>query len=238
MSSGVWGLVDSGPGVPACLRPGITVDRVLERFEAGEFPDRVLELFQLTPTQLIAALGYAALGDEDGEGVGLIQSPPSRPWLAQALSDSTWQQLLPTVPRAARLALVAGLLQIHNFWESSHEAAQQADDLGERVVSAFWHGIAHRREPDSGNASYWFRRVGAHPIYGALAQSARPLLASAPDRAVGSRLLDGNQWNPFGFIAFCRDGLPSPDLAPLARKLQRQELILLLDNTVSSLGVV
>ena len=61
-----------------------------------------------------------------------------------------------------RLALAAGLLQIHDFWDASHEAAQEADDLGERDFSAYWHGIAHRREPDAGNASYWFRRVGRH----------------------------------------------------------------------------
>lgn len=235
--SRVWELVDCRPGVPPSLSSGVKVDQVLDRLEAGETPKHLLDAFHLTPAQLIAALGHTALGDDQGEGIGLIQSPPSRPWLEKILSDSTWQALLPASPRPARLALVAGLLQIHDFWEASHEAAQEADDQGERAVSAFWHGIAHRREPDSGNASYWFRRVGRHPVFGPLAVSVRPLLASISDRSVADRLLDGNQWNPFGFIAFCRDGKPTPTLAPLARKLQRQEMIALLDETAAAVGL-
>ncbi|SIO61997.1 hypothetical protein SAMN05444166_6917 [Singulisphaera sp. GP187] len=234
--SGVWGLVACQPGSPPCLRTGLTVDQALERLEAGESPQRLLESFHLTTADLIALLGHAALGDDQAEeGIGLVQSPPSRPWLEPVLSDSTWRTLLPSAPKPARLALVAGLFQVHDFWEASHEAAQQADDLGERAVSAYWHGIAHRREPDSGNASYWFRRVGQHPIFVPLADSVRPLLTALPDRSAGAPLLDGNRWNPFGFIAFCHDGTPPPALAPLSRRLQRREMIALLNESASAL---
>ncbi|WP_406696053.1 hypothetical protein V5E97_34170 [Singulisphaera sp. Ch08] len=234
--SGIWGLIDCRPGVSPRFSSGVTLDLVLERLEAGETPKQLIAALNLTPAGLIAALGHAALGDDQAEGVGLVQSPPSRPWLEPALSDSAWQSLLPAVPRSARLALVAGLFQIHDFWEASHEAAQQADGLGERAVSAYWHGIAHRREPDSGNASYWFRRVGQHSIFEPLAESVRRLLATLPDRSLGDHLLNGNQWNPFGFISLCRDGKPTPALAPLARRLQRREMIALLEATAFAIG--
>jgi hypothetical protein len=233
--SGVWELIDGSQGAPPTLRTGVTVDEVLHRLEAGETPSHLVDALHLTPADLISALGHAALGDDRGEGIGLTQALPSRPWLEDALSDSTWRALIPSAPRPARLALVAGLLQVHDFWEASHEAAQQADDLGERAVSAFWHGIAHRREPDSGNASYWFRRVGRHPLFKPLAESARPLLLSSGNPTVGDRLLDGDVWNPFAFIDLCADGNPGPGLVPLAGKLQRREMIALLDMTASAL---
>ena len=83
--------------------------------------------------------------------------------------------MFPSVPHPKRLALAAGLLQMHDFWDASHDAAQQADDRGERGTSAYWHGIAHRREPDASNAAYWFRRVGRHAVFVPLAEAARPL---------------------------------------------------------------
>jgi hypothetical protein len=233
--SGVWELIDDSREAPATLRTGVTVDEILERLRAGETPSRLLDVFHLTPADLISALAHTALGDDQGEGLELTRTLPSRPWLEDALSDSTWQALVPAAPRPARLALVAGLLQIHDFWEASHEAAQQADDLGERGVSAFWHGIAHRREPDSGNASYWFRRVGRHPLFTPLAKSARSLLRSSGHPSLGDRLLEGEVWNPFAFIDLCADGNPGPGLAPLARKLQRREMVALLNMTASTL---
>ena len=93
------------------------------------------------------------------------------------------------------------MLQIHDFWDASHDAAQEADDLGESPVSAYWHGIAHRREPDPGNAAYWFRRVGRHRVFVPLADAARPLLADDAD--LGGRLLPQGSWNPFAFIDLC-----------------------------------
>ncbi len=47
-----------------------------------------------------------------------------------------------------------------------------------------WHASLYRREPDPGNANYWFRHVGPHPI-------APELAAAALARGDG----DGTTWD-------------------------------------------
>ncbi len=161
-------------------RGAVPATEVLERLEAGETPAGVGRALEWSAGELISALGRAGLDINPPE---LVQQAPRRPRLASALSEEAWADLLPHATRPARLALAAGLLQIFDFWDASHEAAQQADDLGERTVSTYWHGVAHRREPDSGNAAYWFRRVGRHAIFPRLTDAARPLLDAHGDPA-------------------------------------------------------
>src|SRR5262249_2794877 len=150
-----------------------------------------------------------------------------------ALFERALAELYPKASRPARLALSAGLLQIHDFWDASHHAAQEADDLGEAHVSAYWHGIAHRREPDAGNAGYWFRRVGRHAVFAPLAEAARPVLASDPSGpAITARLMPSGTWDAFAFIDLCTGKASSH--ASVARKLQRLEMILLLEVSTPS----
>ncbi|MCA1684674.1 MAG: hypothetical protein LC745_01560 [Planctomycetia bacterium] len=200
---------------------------VIGRLESGETPSRVAGALGLAPGELVAALAADGLGD-DGGGPPLVRSAPRRPGLALALSEPALAELYPHARRPSRLALAAGLLQIHDFWDASHEAAQEADDLGEAKVSAFWHGIAHRREPDPGNAAYWFRRVGRHESFRSLAAAAGPLLADDP--ALAGRLLPGGDWDPFAFIELCSRA--SGVQAVLARRLQRVEMLLLLESSM------
>ncbi len=215
-------------------RTDLPVNAVLDRLKSGEALAGIGEALRLRPAELVSAVAQAALGGD--EAPSLVQTAPTRPWLEETLDESAWAELFPRSSRTSRLALAAGLLQIHDFWNASHEAAQEADDLGERRVSAYWHGIAHRREPDPGNASYWFRRVGRHSLFGPLADAARSLLEDGGDSRISARLLASGAWNPMAFIDFCGEAGRNASLEALAKKLQRLEMIMLLGETVEALG--
>src|SRR3954451_5018344 len=58
-------------------------------------------------------------------------------------------------------AALSGLLLLLGGWEQSHEISQDNPS----PEGSYWHAIAHRIEPDSSNAGYWFRRVGVHPVF-------------------------------------------------------------------------
>jgi len=223
----------NGVGGEARLRGGsaLTVAEIIGRLEAGESAG----ISELAAADLLASLAFAALGGDDALGPALIQQAPPRPWLKTALEEPAVAKLLPGASRPARLALAAGLLQIHDFWDSSHQAAQAADDLGERGFSAYWHGIAHRREPDAGNAAYWFRRVGRHAISGPLAEAARPVLELHGDDRWTARLVGRHAWDCQAMIDLCTGARPGSDQELLARRLQRLEMQLLLDATVDAI---
>jgi hypothetical protein len=209
---------------------------LLARLQAGEKPAQACRALGLSPGQYVAALGKAALGSDDpADWPRLVQEPPRRPTLAGSLGEEAMAALYPQAPRTARLALAAGLLQVHDFWDASHHAAQQADDLGERRFSAYWHGIAHRREPDAGNAAYWFHRVGRHPLFSRLAADARALLEAQGDAALTRSVLAGGTWNPQAMIDLCTSARGGSDRESLALRLQRLEMQLLLEATVGAL---
>jgi hypothetical protein len=190
----------------------------------------LMKALGLDIVDLVASLARVGLGGEAAEGPTLIQTRPAHPRLETALDDESLAALLPGSARPARLALLAGLLQILDFWDASHTAAQEADDLGETGSAAYWHLIAHRREPDAGNAQYWARRVSRHPIHAILTEAARPLLEASGDRT----LIAGESWSPTALIDLATRARPGSPQATLARKLQRLEMIYLLEESLGS----
>jgi hypothetical protein len=115
-----------------------------------------------------------------------------------------------SMPETAR----AGLYLYAGCWDEAHETAQAI----ENPDGSYWHAIVHRQEPDAGNSSYWFRRVGRHPIFAALASRASEI----DDTLAGS-------WDPFAFVDYCeRAGRqPSGDLERRALAIQQAEWELL-----------
>lgn len=200
--------------------------------EIGEWHRRFLDapkdrpFGDLEPREAIAILLAESLADPPGPP--LLQAPPTRPERSRLISATSLRSILPGVPRPLLLSCEAGLAQSLDFWDQGHEAAQQADDRGEGTYAPYWHGIAHRREPDRFNAGYWFRRVGRHPLFPALLEASRPIFA-----AHGARP-PGGAWDPIAFIDLCLEGNGGGKTASLALDLQRLEMTLLMEATLDA----
>jgi hypothetical protein len=109
---------------------------------------------------------------------------------------------------------MAGLYVHFSCFDEAHRIAQ---DLKTKEGS-FWHGILHRQEPDAANAAYWFRQVGKHPVFPALAREARLAGYDA-----------GTEWDPFLYIDYCegarlRSGSEEERLANRVRQIEWQLL--------------
>jgi hypothetical protein len=98
-------------------------------------------------------------------------------------------------------AAVSGLLLFAGHWDLCHTTAQ---DIGSSEGS-YWHAIAHRIEPDSWNAGYWYRRVGAHPIFRALHDQAATVLSAF---TVDWKLQPS--WDPQLFLTWCDEARTAP----------------------------
>jgi hypothetical protein len=118
------------------------------------------------------------------------------------------------------LALQAALLLWNDDLDGCHTIAQDLDD----PHGAYLHGVMHRREPDYGNSKYWFRRVGAHPLFPQLRTAALDLLADAPASDPVKKALEKNaDWDPFRMVDWCESAAEEREVSFL-RALQAVEL--------------
>ncbi len=134
-----------------------------------------------------------------------------------------------------RRLLHSAALLWHDDLDGSHEISQGI----QTADGSFLHGIMHRREPDNSNAKYWFRRVGDHPSFPALAVAVRDFAATHSQklRQSGqvsgefdfvSSLIPNGRWNAFAFVDACHHAIKqaeSPTAAKIQKNLQKiQEL--------------
>lgn len=129
--------------------------------------------------------------------------------------------------RSAAAACLAGLWLYHDFLDESHALSQELAT----AEGSYWHGIMHRREPDYGNAKYWFRRVGPHAIGGDVAKSARKLAAKSSLDTASLFLVEQTAWDHFRFVDLCEAATEGRSTAAgLCRNIQLCEWFLLFDH--------
>jgi hypothetical protein len=146
--------------------------------------------------------------------------------LLATLSPQTLAE--PHLPRdvEAAAACCAGLWLRYDFLDESHRISQDI----ETPEGSYWHGIMHRRELDFGNAKYWFRRVGEHPLFSALGVEAAEHTRAHSAAPASDALLQQTMWNPLRFVDLCEQAIGSGGaLEMLCREIQRLEWDLLFD---------
>jgi len=108
-------------------------------------------------------------------------------------------------------AALSGLFLYFSCLKEAHELVDNAS----HADGMYWHAIMHRMEGDGGNSGYWFRHVGRHPVFPALAQEARELGYEK-----------GGDWDPFAFIRYCEMSARTKE-DDLAKRVQLAEWQLL-----------
>jgi hypothetical protein len=122
-------------------------------------------------------------------------------------------------------ACLAGLWLYHDFLDESHALSQEITT----PTGGYWHGLMHRREPDAGNAAYWFRRVGGHPVFEPLRREAARLAAAGTADPAAAFLARQTAWDPFAFIDLCERSRGGAVGELLCRQVQQREWELLFD---------
>lgn len=154
-------------------------------------------------------------------------------WLKQICEEYSPNEKITSVPDAT--AIKAGLLQIHDELDRSHDFSQDCQGRGLNVAGDYWHGIMHRREPDYSNSKYWFRRVGEHPVFSKLAHHAVEIMSicPSPDATGWTDRLTSGSWDPFAFVDLCEtcETRNDNELTTAAKQIQWREMILLLKQT-------
>lgn len=144
-----------------------------------------------------------------------------------------------------RSSVTAGVLLLWDFLDASHEISQTMEGRGTPRTADCWHAIMHRREPDAGNAAYWFRRVGLHPAFTRLSANVDRWMvetgAADEERNLARRtvLLNG-QFDPFAMIELSKLAVRKPGQLEdrTLRRMQYLEILNLLSWSMETATTV
>ena len=130
-------------------------------------------------------------GDPDGPALACLRQAEEVGGFAQATVKD----------RGFASCCLSGLWLRFGYLEESHRLSQEIDTS----TGSYWHGIMHRREPDFGNAKYWFHRVGEHEIFGTLLTEVRRIAREAAEisESWSRQLLRASRWDPHAFVDHC-----------------------------------
>ena len=143
---------------------------------------------------------------------------------------------------AERKCITSGILLLWDFLDESHEISQTMEGRGNPKTADYWHGIMHRREPDAGNAAYWFRRVGSHPAFAALGLNLDRWLeetgASEEERALAERkLIRNDSLDPLTLVELSTQAVRKPGQLE-DRTLRRVQYLEILNLLAWSIGTI
>lgn len=128
----------------------------------------------------------------DTAGLADLDRGPRRGVATAATLERELGPLLRGMTPAQRAAALGLALLWHDDLDGAHALCQAHEGDAD---CDYVHALLHRREGDYGNAKYWFREVGEHPAYGAVADAARALGHTT--------LVAQGRWQPTAMVDAC-----------------------------------